>query len=775
MPSACVTLHVRHTSGASDSVGACISGWALSGLLPEPGAASFEVNSVSRIGKEVVVAGTSWGELRLARYPTVENAHCKVVRAHVSAVSAVRYTEVGSANRCCVFSAGGAELAIFYWRVRKARGIGEADAAAAGAARLSQVGPKRLDDIQLLSEPLSSPAGLPVGAAQPSGAWRSTMLNPPLGDSAHQDVVPNWGSSFSRMALSDLDIRLERVQGYRGYDCRGNLLAGNGLVIWFVGRVVVISDETGKQRFYTQHTDDIACIAKSEPASAAGAAGDDGAEEEEEEAPPLVMASAAVGSGGDVHVWDTGALAILATLPHGFPVRHVSFSPHEGASLATVGGHEGARTLTVWDWKRECQLVDSACDDNAPVLDLKCNPHYDPQSSEQDQIWAVTCGPRGVTFWAMHEPAKDGARYKLTPEHGGLHHVSDHSPDPMAVCAHFVSSCVVVTGMINGDLVTWRGAHSISRVRLAHPGGVFDMSGDTSMLVSGGKDCVLRVWDVSAFKGGGAPPQSRMVHCKGMLQDRAAGVRSVCLGSGLKRGRIFAGFVSNELLEVSSADVSDFTRVCHGHTPRPDIRLEAREWLFTNLQSPGSAAEYLEHLQHSPNLGYLKYCHRRAVAFAGGASSRAAHASADDSGGGIATWHTNAEDVRDAAAATRIQGFVQFKTPVAKSVVCDLLANATVEPATPDAAPAAAAHTPLWARRTFQRHLKRLSLPDLGSVVEVGAVDETAAGDVRGALEPWPLLALCAHPSGSMGASAGRDGTVRVWSLGAGDSLCSCR
>jgi hypothetical protein len=199
----------------------CTIGWSLSGLMPEAGESHYELRAASRMGKEVVVAGTSWGELRLSRYPSVEDARSKVIRAHVSAVSAVKYAEIGSANRCCVFSAGGAELTIFLWRVRKSKAAG-ADARApdngAQAPALSQLA-KRFDDVRLLSEPLSPGGGLGgfgvLAEKHGSEAWRSAMLNPPLDTQLHLDVVPTWGSSFSRMALKDLDIRLERVQGYR--------------------------------------------------------------------------------------------------------------------------------------------------------------------------------------------------------------------------------------------------------------------------------------------------------------------------------------------------------------------------------------------------------------------------------------------------------------------------------------------------------------------------------------------------------------------------------
>jgi len=369
------------------------------------------------------------------------------------------------------------------------------------------------------------------------------MLKPPLALEFAGDVVGGWGSSFSRMALTDLEMRLDRVHGYRGYDCRNNILAGNdGLILWFVGRLVVLSAANGTQRFYLEHLDDVACIAKVEtPHAAAGSE-----EEEEEEEHAIIVATAQVGDLGVVHVWDSASLTSKARLTHGFAIRQLAFSPRDVAMLVSAGGHEPARsrgqvgvgTFTVWNWSEECQLVRLTTQLNVPFLELKCNPAFEPQGGEDDQIWAVTCGPTGVVFWALTEPKEVGGKYNLTTEEGGLHHVSDHASDPMAICAHFVSARILVTGMADGDIVTWRGVHSTNRIRLAHPGGVYDMGGNTSTIVSGGKDCTLRVWDVNAFKGSSVPT-ARHIVCKGLLQDRVACIRSVCCGTGARQNKIY--------------------------------------------------------------------------------------------------------------------------------------------------------------------------------------------------------------------------------------------
>ena len=72
-------------------------------------------------------------------------------------------------------------------------------------------------------------------------------------------------------------------------------------------------------------------------------------------------------------------------------------------------------------------------------------------------------------------------------------------------------------------------------------------------------DCVVKIWDVVAFKGS-SMPESRAIPCKAMLQDRVSCVRSVCIGEGIRQGKLYVGLASNEMLEVSSSDASDYAK-----------------------------------------------------------------------------------------------------------------------------------------------------------------------------------------------------------------------
>jgi microtubule-associated protein-like 5 len=238
-------------------------------------------------------------------------------------------------------------------------------------------------------------------------AWRSnnSMLKQPEVDQS-ECVIQGWGSSFSRLSIKDVKMRLDRVHGYRGYDCRSNLVScdtqyqwAHGLVIWFVGRVVVLCGDNGRQRFYLQHLNEVACIAKFELdlSQDAGLKAFLGVETGHEGGGrSVVVATAEVGDAGCVHVWDAESLECKAELTHGFAVRQVSLSPLNNTTLVSVGGHEDASILTVWDWRGRSKLAMThlSFQENVPFLELKCNPFLsDDGTRDQDQ---ASCIPRSI-------------------------------------------------------------------------------------------------------------------------------------------------------------------------------------------------------------------------------------------------------------------------------------------------------------------------------------------------------------------------------------------
>lgn len=68
---------------------------------------------------------------------------------------------------------------------------------------------------------------------------------------------------LKRQDRPDISLNIEFVYGYRGYDCRDNLFCVKqaGLIVYHVAALgIVYNQETQKQEYYNQHTDDILCL-----------------------------------------------------------------------------------------------------------------------------------------------------------------------------------------------------------------------------------------------------------------------------------------------------------------------------------------------------------------------------------------------------------------------------------------------------------------------------------------------------------------------------------
>jgi len=303
--------------------------------------------------------------------------------------------------------------------------------------------------------------------------------------------------------------------------------------------------------------------------------------------------------------------------------------------------------------------------------------------------------------------------------------------------------------MANGDLITWRGEHSTNRIRLAHPRGVFDIAGNSTTMITGGMDCVVKIWDVVAFKGS-SMPESRAIPCKAMLQDRVSCVRSVCIGEGIRQGKLYVGLASNEMLEVSSSDASDYAKFNEGHTPRLEGLFESREWVFSFPDSSASVQACLETLKDLA--GYLIY-RQMPVDSRVAAASATKHTTSTSTS--VSAWHS--KPATQGSTNGPMQGFVQFKSAIPKARVCHLLPGATVE--------LAAQKNSARTSGGIHVHLASLTQPGPNAPTISGVFEESKTSSLSHLLQNWPVVSLAAHPRGEMGASAGRDGTLRVWEL----------
>lgn len=79
------------------------------------------------------------------------------------------------------------------------------------------------------------------------------------------DLVASGWDPQEKIPAPSVDLQLEWVHGYRGRDCRNNLVfspATHEIIYCIAGLVVLFDVRSRTQRHYAEHTDDVKCLAQ---------------------------------------------------------------------------------------------------------------------------------------------------------------------------------------------------------------------------------------------------------------------------------------------------------------------------------------------------------------------------------------------------------------------------------------------------------------------------------------------------------------------------------
>jgi len=344
--------------------------------------------------------------------------------------------------------------------------------------------------------------------------------------------LPSWldhNYSFDKIVEPpSVKLKLDRVSGYRGKDCRSNLFyLPTGECIYFVASIVVLYNaDTGKQRHYLGHTDNVKCLTV-HPNKLIVASGQSAILNRRDKRPI-------------VRVWNTVSLATLRVI--GFnedfdrSICCLAFSRHDqGATLAVVD-ESSEHTITLLDWQREKNWrIAEANSGHEPVLAIDFHPI--------DKFAIVAVGRASVNFWDI--------RGMTLAKKAGLFDKYDRPK--YVLCFTFNDVGETITGDSNGNIIIWpRGTNKPRRIiRDAHLGGVFSILAmkDGSYL-TGGRDRRIIEWDESFT------PTGRQAE----LPEHCGGVRFITYAKGLQ---IFIGTLKNCIL-LGSMD-SEFNVVMQGH------------------------------------------------------------------------------------------------------------------------------------------------------------------------------------------------------------------
>uniref|UniRef100_A0A1I8F8N8 WD_REPEATS_REGION domain-containing protein n=1 Tax=Macrostomum lignano TaxID=282301 RepID=A0A1I8F8N8_9PLAT len=315
------------------------------------------------------------------------------------------------------------------------------------------------------------------------------------------DISSAYAGSFDpakSQEAPDCQLQLEWVYGSRGSDCRNNLiyLESSGELVYFMAAVVVLHDVNGgTQRHYTEHTDDVHCIAVH----------------------PDRNTLATGQSSGHRKVQGQGAypcltLHVIGEQDFQRAVCCVAFSSYDKGELLCAVDEANDHHLSVWDWKAEKRLCQAKAS-KEPIMDVEFNP--------QEPNAIVSCGRGQISFWTI-----DDAR-NLEAKRGTF-----KQRDMWPVFPCFKQS-------MNGGT----GRNKITReLSGAHSDAVFSLTFlRDGRLVSGGRAGRLVLWDDS---------------CQRKLMDTEVpmaygAVRCIVQGKG---ERLYLETIKNCVLEGSFSD-----------------------------------------------------------------------------------------------------------------------------------------------------------------------------------------------------------------------------
>lgn len=462
--------HITSASSTRDTdwhTWTCVLGWPVQGIWP-PCSDGTDVNAVDRNAKrDLLVTSDDFGLVKLYRYPCVaKHASALEHRGHSSHVTNVRW----SAGDAYVVSVGGNDRCVMEWRVvRDSNESGATDAAlehdvfasssksssVGAAARNSTAGSDSDNDDGFETDP----AGDEFLAVKP---WIGAIVAP------SNAPTPN-----SREP--DVQLELEWVYGYQTELSHQNLVYNDrDEIVYHTAAVGVIYDPVAHlQRHHVSHSDDILSFALASPARS-------------------VVATGERGKKPGIRLWDarTGELRCEMRGFHTRGVVSLAFS-QDMTLLASVGDDDD-HSVALWE---------DASNGSWTLAKLRATAKGDKGVNAFAAFGPgnalVTGGAKHVLFWSTEGKT-------LVAKRGRVGKRGTLQLFPCG-CA-FGSDGDFVTGTASGELYVWRGdevskvvkAHdSEATVVYAHNGDVASRSNASPLLLSGGKDGKVLLWNTS--------------------------------------------------------------------------------------------------------------------------------------------------------------------------------------------------------------------------------------------------------------------------------------
>ncbi|XP_046859210.1 echinoderm microtubule-associated protein-like 2 [Xenia sp. Carnegie-2017] len=344
-----------------------------------------------------------------------------------------------------------------------------------------------------------------------------------------------YNESYYTGEAPNVKLQLEWVHGYRGKDSRNNLyFLPSNEVMYTTAAVVVIYDFiTKSQRHYTEHTDDVKCLAL-HPNKDIAASGQVAGHAKKEGKP-------------HVRVWRIDSLETLKVVGLGSFQRGLSciaFSVEDkGVNIVCVDDGND-HCITVWDWENK-KKISEAKGGSEPVLAVDFYP--------KDSKRLVTCGKSHIAFWKLNGDNKLEKRLGVFER---------HSKPKYVLCFAFGQNSEVITGDSNGNIFIWSSEKNQTTYEIiaAHEGPIFSIetSQDGMFLSGGGRDRKIYLWDCNYNQS------EKQLE----IPEECGAVRSVIFGPKLSEEIcVLIGTTKNCLLQGKlENEKNQFTFLTQGHS-----------------------------------------------------------------------------------------------------------------------------------------------------------------------------------------------------------------
>uniref|UniRef100_A0AAR2KFA6 HELP domain-containing protein n=1 Tax=Pygocentrus nattereri TaxID=42514 RepID=A0AAR2KFA6_PYGNA len=480
--------------------------------------------------RKLLATGDDFGFIKLFSFPSKgQFAKFKKYVGHSANVTNVRWSN----DDAMLLSVGGADMALMIWareglgpRESKAVDSEESDddAEEDGGYDSDVAREKNMDyTTKIYAVSIREMSGV-----KPHQQQKEILVDerPPVSRAA---PLPEKLLKNNITKKKKIELALDHVFGYRGFDCRNNLhyLNDGADIIFHTAAAAVIQNlSAGTQSFYLEHTDDILCLTVNQHPKYQN-----------------IIATGQIGLAPSIHVWDAMSKQTLSVLrcSHAKGVGYVNFSA-TGKLLLSVGV-DPEHTITVWRWQ-EGSKVSSKAGHSDRIFVVEFRPDSDTQF--------VSVGIKHIKFWTL-------VGGSLLYKKGVIGAVEDGRMQTMLSVA-FGANNLTFTGAINGDVYVWRDHFLVRVVAKAHTGPVFTMYTTLrdGLIVTGGKERptkeggAVKLWD------------QEMRRCRAFQLETGLpveSVRSVCRG----KGKILVGTKDGEIIEVGEKNAASNTMI-NGHT-----------------------------------------------------------------------------------------------------------------------------------------------------------------------------------------------------------------